>query len=116
MKSIKDATREPDCEDIPIYLDPIGLSEADKTMDSTVSFDLEGVPLKTSLRLTLAQLDLTYNIRDGVLMITSEESAVKPVYQDPFLIAGHSLFALVAAGLGGFVAARVFGMRRETAS
>ena len=63
--------------------------------------DLEGVALKTSLRLCLAQLDLTYSIRDGLLLITSEESAVTPIYQDPFLIVGHCLLALLAAGFGG---------------
>ncbi len=33
--------------------------------------DLEGVPLKTSLRLILKQLGLAYCVRDGVLIISS---------------------------------------------
>ena len=74
-------------------------------MTSTIrNIDLEGVPLKTSLRLCLDQLDLTYRIRDGMLFITSKESAESedtPIYQDPFLIAGHCVLALLAAGFGG---------------
>jgi hypothetical protein len=56
-----------------------------------------------------------YSIRDGLLLITSEESAT-PVYEDPFLIVGHCLLALFAAGIGGFVAPLVSGMRREPAA
>jgi hypothetical protein len=47
---IKAATRGPGGRSIPIYVDPIGLSEADKTMASTIrNIDLQGVPLKTTL-------------------------------------------------------------------
>ncbi|MGZ3334079.1 MAG: hypothetical protein ACXWOV_02015, partial [Isosphaeraceae bacterium] len=48
--------------------------EADKTLTSPVSIDLEGVPLKRTLRLLLKQLGLTYTVKDGYLMITSETS------------------------------------------
>ncbi len=104
LKYVDAATRGPDGKGIPIYVDPIGLGEAEKTMTSVAAIDLDGVPLKTSLRLCLAQLDLAYSIRDGVLLITSTESARTPVYQDPFLTAGHSLLALLAAGLGALLA------------
>jgi hypothetical protein len=33
--------------------------------------DLEGVPLKTTLRLMLKQIGLAYCVRDGVLIISS---------------------------------------------
>jgi hypothetical protein len=56
---------------IPIYVDPIGLQQAERSLNSTVIIDLEGVPLKTSLRLLLKQLDLAYCVRDGVLIISS---------------------------------------------
>jgi hypothetical protein len=59
---------------IQIYVDPRGLEQAEKSMTSTVrALDLEGVPLKTTLRLLLRQLDLAYCVRDGVLMISSIE-------------------------------------------
>ena len=105
LKYLATATRAPYGKDIPIYLDPLGLQEAEKSLTSTVrNLEFDGVPLKTSLRLCLDQLDLSYRIRDGLLLITSKESAVVPVYQDPFLIVGHCVLALLAAGFGGAVA------------
>ena len=65
--------RGSDGNSIPIYVDPIGLQEAERTMASTVLIDLEGVELKTNFCLRLKQLGLAYSIRDGLLQITSEE-------------------------------------------
>jgi hypothetical protein len=56
---------------IPIYIDPQGLQDADITMLSTISIDLEGIPLKTTLRLLLKQIGLTYEVKDGLLTITA---------------------------------------------
>jgi len=51
-----------------------GLQEAEKTETSPVRIDLEGVPLRMTLRLLLRQIGLAYQIRDGLLVITSEKS------------------------------------------
>ena len=77
IKHIRESTKSSDMPSgIPIYVDPIGLSEADKTMTSTVrNIDLEGVPLRRTLQLALSQLDLGYFVVDGMLYITSLESA-----------------------------------------
>ncbi len=56
---------------LPIYVDPVGLKDAGVTLNSPVNIDLEGIPLKTSLRLILKQLGLAYCVRDGVLIISS---------------------------------------------
>ncbi len=61
-------------EGIPIYIDPIGLQDADKTIADTVMINLKQVPLRTSLTLLLKQLSLTYGIHDGLLHITSTAS------------------------------------------
>ena len=100
LKYIRDATRGADGEGIPMHVDPLGLTEADKNMTSPVSIEVQGVPLKHSLRICLKQLGLAYRVRDGFVMIGAEGS-VMPVYDEPFLIVGHCLLALVAAGLGG---------------
>ena len=78
LKYIKKATMGPNDNGIPIYVDPVGLQEAEKTMTSRVTIDLEGVPLKTTLRLVLKQLGLTYAVKDGLLTITSESSEDSP--------------------------------------
>jgi hypothetical protein len=74
LKYIKVATTTETYAGIPIYVDPSGLKEAGKTMTSTVSnLDLEGIPLRTTLRLLLKQMGLAYCVRDGVLIISSAQ-------------------------------------------
>ncbi len=74
LKYIKQATTTEKYQGIQIYLDPEGLKETDTTAVSTVrNMDLEGVPLKTTLRLLLRQLGLAYCVRDGVVMISTPE-------------------------------------------
>jgi len=73
LKYIKQATTAPSYAGIPIYVDPKGLKEATATLESPVSLDLEGVPLKTTLRLLLKQIGLAYCVRDGVLIISSAQ-------------------------------------------
>jgi len=61
-------------EGIPIYVDPVGLQESEKTMSSPVTFDVPQIPLRRSLKLILSQLELTYNVKGGLLTITSMHS------------------------------------------
>jgi hypothetical protein len=100
LDHIKRATSSPSHPGIPIYVDPIGLQEAERSLHSTVQIDLEGIPLRETLRLGLAQLGLTYEVKEGYLRITSEDQDLSPSLDDPSSIAGHCLLALLAAGLG----------------
>jgi hypothetical protein len=50
-------------------LDPSHIQEAAYSLTSTVSIDLDGVPLKTTLRLMLKQLGLAFTVKDGLLKI-----------------------------------------------
>ncbi len=76
IKYVRQATRSPTFPDgIPIYVDPLGLQAAEKTLKSTVTIDVAQVPLRTSLKLLLTQLGLTYQVKDGLLTVTSEDSA-----------------------------------------
>ena len=74
LKHIKQETAKAGRPALPIYIDPIGLQEAERSLNSTVSIEMEGIPLRTSLRLALKQLGMGYKVEDGVLIITSEES------------------------------------------
>ena len=77
LKYIKAATTTPKYQGIPIYVDPVGLQEAEKSMKSTVrNMDLEGVPLRRTLQLLLDQIDLAYFVQDGLLFITSKDAAL----------------------------------------
>jgi hypothetical protein len=116
LKYVRGATVTRTYPGIPIYIDPIGLHEAEKTEQSTVKIDLDGVPLATTLHLILKQLGLSYSVRDGLVLITSTESAFTPIYEDPYLVAGHCLLALLAAAIGAMLAPLVPGKHRGSSA
>ena len=74
---IRQATVTPSFDGIPIFVDPTGLEKAKRSLVSTVSIDLDGVPLKTTLKLMLKQLGLAYKVEDGLLVISSVEDIPK---------------------------------------
>ncbi len=113
LKYLRQATTSPTYSGIPIYVDPLDLLEADKTMTSTVrNMDLEGVPLSVTLGLLLKQLDLEYVVRDGMLKI-GKASTVSST--SPFRRIGHCYWALLAAFCGGCSARTLHNTRtRET--
>ena len=68
---------------LPIYVDPVGLQDADKTLADTIRIDLKGIPLATSLKLALAQLNLAYWVNpDGLLIITASIAEDMPADVD----------------------------------
>ena len=102
LKYIKSATQGPNDSGVPIYVDPVGLNEAEKTLTSPVTLDLEGVPLKTTpLRLLLKQLGLTYTVKDGLLTITSESSEDQPTEIRVYPVADLAIIPLSLVGGGG---------------
>ena len=76
LKKFKEAADgKDDAAGVMIYVDPIGLQEAEKTMSSVITINLANVRLETGLRLVLKQLSLTFHVDpDGLLMITSNDS------------------------------------------
>ncbi len=72
FKLITSATRRgPNDRGIPIYVDPMGLEEAEKTLATPVSFTAKGEPLKSALDRLLKSISLIYTVKDGFLMVTS---------------------------------------------
>ncbi len=115
LTHIKDETRDPSGRDLPIYVDPIGLLEAEKTMQSPVRFAVQNVPLRTTLSLILRQLGMTYEVRGGLIHITSMSTGdfdPVPAYDDPFLLMGQCVLALLAGCLGGGAAPLACGLKR----
>jgi hypothetical protein len=103
LKYIKNATTGVNDTGIPIYVDPVGLQEAEKTLASPVTLDLEGVPLKTTLRLLLKQLGLTYTVKDGLLTITNENAEDTPTEIRVYPVADLAIIpiSLMGGGMGG---------------
>ncbi len=124
-KYIQDATQDEAAglpTGIPIYVDPVGLQDADKTMADTVTINLEGIPLKTTLRLLLKQLSLTYTVKDGLLTITSTSTDDQPTEIRVYQVADLAPFrsrsrcwvpaaAVWVAAWGGGMAMRWHGRR-----
>jgi hypothetical protein len=103
-------TRGPDGYEIPVYVDPDVLQESEKGLRSPVTIDLKGVPIRTSLQLALDQLALLYTVKGGVLIVDSASNDPDPIQfacNDPFLAIGQSVLALLAAGVGGVLAALI---------
>ncbi|MBY0397793.1 MAG: hypothetical protein K2X91_15170, partial [Thermoleophilia bacterium] len=101
LKYIKSATQGPNDTGIPIYVDPVGLQEAEQTLTSPVTLDLEGVPLKTTLRLILNQLGLTYTVKDGLMTITSKDAEDQPTEIRVYPVADLAIIPLSLMGGGG---------------
>jgi Domain of unknown function (DUF4139)/N-terminal domain of unknown function (DUF4140) len=101
IKYVRASTKGPTFPDgIPIYVDPIGLQEAEKSLTSTVTIDVAQVPLRTSLRLLLKQLGMTYEVQDGLLTITSAESADQSIASDMPIRGGMGGMGGMGGGMG----------------
>ncbi|HEY1785220.1 MAG TPA: DUF4974 domain-containing protein [Pirellulales bacterium] len=61
--------------DIEIQLDVKAMNDASIGIDTPVTRNLQGVTLRSALRSMLAALDLTYIIKDEVLLITTPDKA-----------------------------------------
>ncbi len=109
IKYVKSATVSQELpEGIPIYVDPAGLQEADKTMQSPVTLNLEGVTLKQSLKLLLKQLDLAYTVKDGLMTITYIASKDQPTEIRVYPVADLAMIpmSLMMGGGGGMMGGR----------
>jgi hypothetical protein len=61
--------------DIPIKLDGAALKEAGIQPDKPINANLHGISLSAAIRLMLEEIDLTYIVRDEVLMVTTPDAA-----------------------------------------
>jgi len=61
--------------EIEIQIDRRALDDVGVPVDTPITRDIKGVSLRSALRLMLHELDLTYVIRDEVLLITTPEEA-----------------------------------------
>jgi len=64
-----------DLHEIPVRLDTKALEDIGVSSDTPFTYRVNGVRLKSGLRPLLRQKDLTYLVRDEVLLITTEDVA-----------------------------------------
>jgi len=111
IKAIRSATKGKSNDDpaIPIYLDPLGLQVADKTMNSPIQWDVEGVSLAASLPLILKQVGLKFHVMpNGLLMISAETDQDAPADPSALILNNLSMLRDEVATLR----AEVFALRR----
>jgi hypothetical protein len=87
LKQVKAVTRRPKLPSgVPIYIDPVGLQEAERTLSVPIkTAPPEGeLSLREQLRRLLKPLGLAFSVQQGCLMITSEES-LDADDEDPYL-------------------------------
>jgi hypothetical protein len=78
LKYIKKATKgSPNDPEIAVILVPSGLEQAKASLNSTVIMNIEGVSLRTSLRLLLKQCGLAYVVKEGRVIINTPEGVRK---------------------------------------
>ncbi|MCH8044392.1 MAG: VWA domain-containing protein [Planctomycetes bacterium] len=90
-----------DLHSIEIELDTTVLEEAGVGPDTLVTRNLKGITLRSALRLMLRDLDLTYVIRDEVLLITTPDEANTQLSTKVYPVADLVLPIPDARTLGG---------------
>jgi hypothetical protein len=73
--------------EIEIQLDQKPLVDAGIGSDTTITRNLKGLALRSALRLALGDLDLSYTIQNGVLLITTKMSADAMVFPRVYQVA-----------------------------
>jgi von Willebrand factor type A domain len=89
---------------IPIQLDTPALEDAGLTADEPVTIQLQNVSLRSALRLMLKAKQLTYVIRDEVLIITTPEEAESELVAKVYPVADLVLpieVPEIGGGMGG---------------
>jgi hypothetical protein len=105
LRPIKDAIRSPFGKETAIYASIDDVRRLPEQFeDLLVKIDRENIPAKDVLRLCLGQLGLTYRVQSGYVRIEAGAYHPIPFEDDPVMIAGHSLIALIAAAFGGAAA------------
>jgi uncharacterized protein with von Willebrand factor type A (vWA) domain len=90
--------------DMEVQIDTPALDDIGLSPDELVTVDLRNVTLRSALRFMLSQLQLTYVIRDEVLMITTPEEAETELIVKVYPVADLVLpieLPQIGGGMGG---------------
>ena len=77
LKHIKQVTADGTYSGIPIYVDPVGLAEANKTMGTEVELNYKQAPIEEVLKYTLRPLGMSYCVRDGFVWVSSRTGTLE---------------------------------------
>ncbi len=94
---------------IPIVIDNRALDDVGLGSDTPVTISLNGITLRSALKLMLKELDLTYVIRDEVLKITTPEEAENELLTKVYPVADLVLPIISGSSGGGLGGGGGFG-------
>ncbi len=77
LKHIRQVTRDATYPGIPIFVDPVGLTEAGKSMGTEVELDYKQQPIEAVLKYTLRPLGMSYCVRDGFVWVSSRTATLE---------------------------------------
>ncbi|HEV7221327.1 MAG TPA: hypothetical protein VGN42_01405, partial [Pirellulales bacterium] len=87
--------------EIEIQLDNKALADAGLGSDTPVTRNIKGITLRSALRLMLGEMDLTYVIRDEVLMITTKTEAENMLSTKVYPVGDLVIPVPTMRGMGG---------------
>ena len=91
-----------DLHNIEIQVDNKALDEAGVASDTAITKSLKGISLRSALRLMLGPLELSYVIKDEVLLITTKEKAENELVTKVYPVADLVLPIRQSGMMGGF--------------
>ncbi len=82
LKHIKQSTTDATFPGIPIYVDPVGLAEANRNMTTEIKLDYTQQPIRTILNFALRANGLAFEVRDGFLRVSSRTAILESRVED----------------------------------
>jgi tetratricopeptide (TPR) repeat protein len=91
-----------DSQGIPVQIDTKAFEDAGLDLETPVTKSVSGISLRSALRLLLGELDLTYLVKDEVLMITTKDKAAETMVVKVYPVADLVIPVNPQAGVNPF--------------
>jgi tetratricopeptide (TPR) repeat protein len=91
-----------DSQGIPVQIDTKAFEDAGLDLETPVTKSVSGISLRSALRLLLGDLDLTYLVKDEVLMITTKDKAAETLVVKVYPVADLVIPVNPQAGVNPF--------------
>ena len=91
-----------DSQGIPVQIDAKALEDAGLDLEAPVTRNVSGISLRSALRLLLGDLDLTYLIKDEVLLITTKDKAAENLVVKVYPVADLVMPVNPSSGMNPF--------------
>jgi len=91
-----------DSQGIPVEFDTKAFEDAGLDLETPVTKSVSGIALRSALRLLLGDLDLTYLVKDEVLLITTKDKAAEQLVVKVYPVADLVLPVNPSSGLNPF--------------